>query len=168
MWNIFCSFEKLKQWKQSLFSYWSLMVKTGNELMMRSGLRGASSFVSQVPNCRTAVQVLGRPMVGWSFLKKTKIRFEVNRLRSELRMDQKCPQQKCPESSRGPQTNGNSHDEPTENENAVIDLNERSKRSVTDLLKTRSIENTENSGLKCYPCQKSSLFITQEVSYCLS
>lgn len=83
-------------------------------------------------------------------------------------MDQKCPQQKCPESSRGAQTNGNVHDGPTENENAVRDLNERSKRSVTDLLKTGSIENAENSGLKCYPCQKSSLFITQEVSNSLS
>ena len=34
----------------------------------------------------------------------------------------------------------------------------------TDLRPKRSAENGKNDDLKCYPCQKSSLFITKEVS----
>lgn len=42
--------------------------------------------------------------------------------------------------------------------------NDLKNAQKTDLRPKRSAENGKNDDLKCYPCQKSSFFITKEVS----
>ena len=70
-------------------------------------------------------------------LEKGNIKSQVDRLRSELRGERKCSQK----------------------------ADSRPKRSASLFeFGSKIIENGQNLGLKCYPCQKSSLFITKEVS----
>ena len=93
----------------------------------------------------------------WSLHKITELQFEIDCLRSKLSMKQKCPQQI--DSSKDPQTKR------PRTRMVRRSFVERQKRSVSTLLKTGSIEDGKIPALKCYPCQRSSLFITKEVSW---